>query len=159
MPAYRVNDAGVRHARRLIDAGRYDDTTGWSEAAPSTEERNEEIEEEGREEWSRWYLAVDEDAGRTPRPATASPTGTSPPSTARRWSTPSSGPPRTTTRRSSRPPTSCCSGSMPGGPDRSRVVAEGPRVAHPVFARYYARLAASMEEHGAAGIRERLLAG
>jgi hypothetical protein len=65
MPTYRVNDAGVRHARRLIDADRYDDSTEWSEAAPSTEERNEEIEEEGREEWSRWYLAVDEDAGET----------------------------------------------------------------------------------------------
>jgi hypothetical protein len=63
MPTYRVNEAGVRHARRLIDEGRYDDETEWSEAAPSTAERNEEIDDEGREEWSRWYLAVDEDAG------------------------------------------------------------------------------------------------
>jgi ubiquinone/menaquinone biosynthesis C-methylase UbiE len=38
-------------------------------------------------------------------------------------------------------------------------VAEGTHVAHPVFARCYARRAAAMEEHGAAGIRERLLAG
>lgn len=63
MPNYRVHDAGVRHARELIDAGEYDDTTEWSAAAPSTEERNEEIDDAGREEWSRWYLAVDEDAG------------------------------------------------------------------------------------------------
>jgi hypothetical protein len=63
MPTYRVHEAGVRHARELIDAGEYDDSTEWSEAAPSTEERNEEIEEAGREEWSSWYLAEDVDAG------------------------------------------------------------------------------------------------
>ena len=63
MTKYRVNEAGIRHARELIDAGQYDDSTGWSEAAPSTEERNEEIDEAGREEWSSWYLAEDLDAG------------------------------------------------------------------------------------------------
>jgi hypothetical protein len=63
MPSYRVNEAGVRHARELIDAGDFDDTTDWSDAAPSTEERNEEIDEQGREEWSAWYLAEDTDAG------------------------------------------------------------------------------------------------
>ena len=63
MTRYRVNEAGVRHARELIDAGEYDDTTEWSDAAPSTEERNEEIEEAGRKEWSSWYLAEDLDAG------------------------------------------------------------------------------------------------
>ena len=63
MPSYRVNEAGVRHARELIDAGEYDDTTEWSDAAPSTAERNQEIEDAGREEWSRWYLAEDTDAG------------------------------------------------------------------------------------------------
>ena len=63
MPSYAVNDAGVAHARRLIDAGTFDDATEWSEAAPSTAERNEEIDDAGREEWSSWYLAVDTDAG------------------------------------------------------------------------------------------------
>ena len=63
MPHYAVNDAGVAHARGLIDAGTFDDTTEWSEAAPSTAERNEEIDDAGREEWSRWYLAVDTEAG------------------------------------------------------------------------------------------------
>lgn len=63
MPSYRVNEAGVRHARELIDAGDYDDTTEWSEAAPSTAERNDEIEDAGRAEWSHWYLAEDTGAG------------------------------------------------------------------------------------------------
>ena len=42
MPDYAVNEAGVAHARELIDAGEYDDTTEWSEAAPSAAEENEE---------------------------------------------------------------------------------------------------------------------
>jgi hypothetical protein len=63
MPSYRVNDDGVRHARELIDAGRYDDTTGWSEAAPSAAEENEERDSEGQEEYGRWHLAVDPDKG------------------------------------------------------------------------------------------------
>ena len=38
MPHYEVNQAGVAHARALIDAGEYDDTTEWSQAAPSAAE-------------------------------------------------------------------------------------------------------------------------
>jgi len=35
MVTYRVNEVAVKHARKLIDAGTYDDTTEWSDAAPS----------------------------------------------------------------------------------------------------------------------------
>jgi len=38
MPDYEVNRAGVAHARELVDAGAFDDTTEWSEAAPSAAE-------------------------------------------------------------------------------------------------------------------------
>ena len=63
MPNYRVHDAGVAHARELIDAGRYDDTTEWSEAAPSAAQQNEEREDEGQEGYAEWHLAVDESKG------------------------------------------------------------------------------------------------
>ena len=63
MPSYRVNEAGVRHARQLIDAGKYDDTTEWSDAAPTAQQENEEIERHGHDGWGRWHLAVDQDAG------------------------------------------------------------------------------------------------
>src|SRR3712207_3204725 len=63
MPSYRVNDDGVRHARELIDAGRYDDSTEWSEAAPSAAEENEAREAEGQEGYGQWHLAVDPDKG------------------------------------------------------------------------------------------------
>ncbi|WP_222195175.1 hypothetical protein [Modestobacter italicus] len=63
MPDYDVNEAGVAHARQLIDAGEYDDRTEWSDAAPSTDEENEEREDEGQEGYGQWHLAVDPDKG------------------------------------------------------------------------------------------------
>ena len=63
MPDYRVNKAGVEQAEKLIDAGKYDDTTEWSDAAPSTEQSNEVIDKEGYARFGAWHLAVDPDAG------------------------------------------------------------------------------------------------
>src|SRR4051794_13060041 len=59
MPDYVVNEAGVAHARELIDAGRYDDTTEGAGAAPSAAEENEERDSEGQEGYAEWHLAVD----------------------------------------------------------------------------------------------------
>ena len=63
MPDYELNEAGVAHAKKLIDAGQYDDTTEWSRAAPSAAEENEEREDEGQEGYGEWHLAVDPDKG------------------------------------------------------------------------------------------------
>ena len=62
MPTYRVNKAAVAKARKLIDAGDWDDTTEWSDAAPSADEENREIDRHGYEGYAEWHLAVDEDA-------------------------------------------------------------------------------------------------
>ena len=63
MPSYRVHKAGVAKARKLIDAGDYDDTTEWSDAAPSADEENALIEKAGLDGYGEWHLAVDEEAG------------------------------------------------------------------------------------------------
>jgi len=62
MTKYRVNDEAVKHAKQLIDAGRYDDKTQWSDAAPSAGETNKEIDKESFDEFARWHLAVNPDA-------------------------------------------------------------------------------------------------
>jgi hypothetical protein len=62
MPSYRVHKAGVAKARKLIDAGDYDDSTEWSDAAPSTEEENALIDKQGYDGYGEWHLAVDRDA-------------------------------------------------------------------------------------------------
>ena len=62
MPTYRVNKAAVDHARKLIDDGKYDVDTEWSDAAPSADDENAEIDKHGYEGFSAWYLAIDPDA-------------------------------------------------------------------------------------------------
>ncbi len=63
MPEYKVNDAGVKKARQLIDAGKVDVDTPWSDAAPFADEENDEIERHGHDGYGEWHLAVDTDAG------------------------------------------------------------------------------------------------
>lgn len=62
MPTYSVNDAAVRQARALIDDGKYDTTTEWSDAAPSTEDENRVVEADGYDGFGAWQLAVDPEA-------------------------------------------------------------------------------------------------
>jgi hypothetical protein len=62
MPNYNVNDAAVRNAKKLIDSGDYDADTDWSDAAPSTDEENDYLEEHGYDGFGEWHLAVDPDA-------------------------------------------------------------------------------------------------
>ena len=62
MAEYRVNDAGVKHARKLIDAGKYDDETEWSKAAPSAGDANEEIDQDSFDSFAEWHLAINPEA-------------------------------------------------------------------------------------------------
>lgn len=62
MASYEVNDDGVANARKLIDAGRVDDSTEWSAGQPSTDEENAYIDEHGYEAYGARHLAIDRDA-------------------------------------------------------------------------------------------------
>ena len=62
MPNYEVNDDAVAQARKLIDAGAYDDQTEWSDAAPSADDGNTEIEKHGWDGYAAWHLGVDPEA-------------------------------------------------------------------------------------------------
>jgi hypothetical protein len=62
MPSYRVNEAAVRRARKLIDDGRVDDRTEWSDAAPDAAAANAFIDAEGFDAFAAWHLAEDPDA-------------------------------------------------------------------------------------------------
>ena len=62
MVTYRVNEVAVKHARKRIDAGTYDDTTEWSDAAPSAADANKVIDEESFDEFSEWHLGINPDA-------------------------------------------------------------------------------------------------
>ena len=62
MTTYRVNKDGVANARKLIDAGKYDDSTEWSDAAPSADDENAAVDKRGYDGFGAWHLAVDPDA-------------------------------------------------------------------------------------------------
>ena len=62
MPNYRVNDAAVKQAKKLIDDGKFDDETPWSDAAPNADDSNKEIDKDSFDEFARWHLAIDTDA-------------------------------------------------------------------------------------------------
>ena len=75
MATYRVNDDGVRHARTLIDDGKVDADTEWSEAAPGADDENAEMDQHGYEGLAAWYLAVDPDASEETKKRYAFPYG------------------------------------------------------------------------------------
>jgi hypothetical protein len=62
MSKYEVHDDGVAHARKLIDEGKFDTSTEWSHAAPSTDEENRQIDKHGHGGYGRWHLAIDTEA-------------------------------------------------------------------------------------------------
>ena len=62
MPKYNVNDDAVKQARKLIDDGQFDDSTEWSDAAPSADDANQEIDKDSFDDFARWHLAVNPDA-------------------------------------------------------------------------------------------------
>jgi hypothetical protein len=62
VPTYRVNENAVKQARKLIDDGKVDVDTEWSDAAPSADDGNAEIEKHGYDGYGAWHLAIDPDA-------------------------------------------------------------------------------------------------
>ena len=75
MPSYRVNEDAVAQARKLIDAGTFDDATEWSDAAPSAADENAQIERHGYDGYGAWHLAVDPEAGEETKKRYAFPYG------------------------------------------------------------------------------------
>jgi hypothetical protein len=59
----KLNQRAFGHARTLVADGRfvYDDRDAWSEHQPSAADENRFIHEHGYEEYSRWYLGIDDE--------------------------------------------------------------------------------------------------
>jgi hypothetical protein len=75
VPTYEVNKNAVAQARKLIDAGAFDDETEWSDAAPSAADENAEIEKHGYDGYGAWHLAIDPEAGEETKKRYAFPYG------------------------------------------------------------------------------------
>lgn len=62
MAVYRVNDAGVEHARELIDARQYVLESEWSEVQPSADDQNAYLERHDWAAYGAWHLGLTEGA-------------------------------------------------------------------------------------------------
>ena len=70
-----MNDAAIAQAKKLIDDGKFDDRTPWSEAAPDAADSNDEIDKDSFEEFANWHLAIDPDASEGTKKSVAFPYG------------------------------------------------------------------------------------
>ncbi|MBW4438767.1 MAG: hypothetical protein KME04_16625 [Pleurocapsa minor GSE-CHR-MK-17-07R] len=61
--AAKLNPAAVEFARSLIDEGKYRINTQWKIAAPSQAQAEGLLASQGWDEFSRWFLVVDETSG------------------------------------------------------------------------------------------------
>jgi hypothetical protein len=59
---YRVNRAGVQHAKELIDARQYRVRTRWNEVQPRARDQNEFLKAHSWKEYSSWHLGLTDGA-------------------------------------------------------------------------------------------------
>ena len=59
----KMNERAYEHAKRLIEGGRFidDEREAWSDHHASTQTENEYIEKNGFSEYSKWFLAINDE--------------------------------------------------------------------------------------------------
>jgi hypothetical protein len=62
MATYSLNEPGVEHARRLIDARQYVLDSDWGEVQPRADDQNAFLERHSWEEYAAWHLGLTEGA-------------------------------------------------------------------------------------------------
>jgi hypothetical protein len=58
MPSYSVNERGVAHARRLINARQYVLNSNWGEVQPGAKQGNAFLASHSWEEYASWHLGL-----------------------------------------------------------------------------------------------------
>jgi hypothetical protein len=63
--AVKLNRTGFAYAKELVAEGKAvkDERDAWSEHQPSTQQENEFIHAHGFEEYGKWHLGIDDEAG------------------------------------------------------------------------------------------------
>ena len=62
MASYSVNEAGLRHAERLIRGRQYVVRSDWGEAQPRAPDENAFLESHSWDEYSSWHLGLTDGA-------------------------------------------------------------------------------------------------
>lgn len=61
--AIKANPTGIDYAKELIEKNEYVKDSDWGESQPSRERENDFIDRNGYEEFGKWHLAIDTEAG------------------------------------------------------------------------------------------------
>jgi len=62
VPTYRVNRAGLKHAKELIDARQYRVRSRWNEVQPRARDQNAFLKTHSWDEYAAWHLGLTEGA-------------------------------------------------------------------------------------------------
>jgi len=62
MAEYLVNERGVEHLKRLIEASRYVLDSDWGEVQPDADAENAYLEDHSWDEYAEWFLGLTEGA-------------------------------------------------------------------------------------------------
>ncbi len=62
MAKYALNEAGVQHARELIDARRYVLRSDWGSVQPKADDQNAYLDRHGWPEYAAWHLGLTDGA-------------------------------------------------------------------------------------------------
>ena len=62
MATYAVNEAGIAHARKLIDSRQYVLDSDWGDAQPKAADENRYLENHSWEQYGEWFLGLTEGA-------------------------------------------------------------------------------------------------
>lgn len=63
MASYTVNEQGVEHARRLIEARQYVVRSNWGDVQPAADDENAFLTTHSWADYSAWHLALTEGPG------------------------------------------------------------------------------------------------
>ncbi len=58
MASYRVNEAAIEHATRLIEARRYVLRSDWGESQPTADDENRYLDRHSWDEYAAWHLGL-----------------------------------------------------------------------------------------------------
>jgi hypothetical protein len=114
MPSYSVNERGVAHARRLINARQYVLNSNWGEVQPGAKQGNAFLASHSWDEYASWHLGLTDGPPDETKARYAFVYGDF---IARDSSPVTIGPPSGVTRRSSWRLTTCCSCSTKRAPE------------------------------------------
>ena len=62
MASYSLNEPGVAHARKLIDARQYVLDSDWGEVQPRAEQENEFLASHSWDDYAKWHLGLTDGA-------------------------------------------------------------------------------------------------